>query len=129
VLSDALLYSHNYSKEIDDALSIVYALYRRSGRETTKFLCMRSRHDREQEMTCSLTEEFAAFLFDARQEEEKNSDDLASIVTFIKSNKKIYSALQKNCSAQYINRLLVDTELQAKGAKLKKFYKLTKHLF
>jgi hypothetical protein len=89
---------------------------------------MKVREDREQEMTCSLTEELAAlFLLDGRQEEKE--DKAARLVAFIKSNYKIYSALQKNASSQYLNRLLANTALQAKGAKLKKFYKLTKHLF
>lgn len=128
VLSDALLYASTYNKELDDALIIVNMLYKRAGRETTKFLCMRSRDDREQALTCSL-EELAAFLFDDRQEEEKNSDDLTKIIAFIKSNEKLYKALQKNASSQYLNRLLAGTSLQAKAAKLKKLFPFIQHLF
>jgi hypothetical protein len=128
LLADALLYASAYNKELDDALFIVRKLYKKTGRETTKFLCMRIREDREQALTCSLTEELAAlFLLDGRQEEKE--DKAARLVAFIKRDNKLLEALKKNTSNQYLNRLLVNTALQAKGAKLKKFYNLNKHLF
>jgi len=130
LLADALLYASAYNKELDDALFIVRKLYKKTGRETTKFLCMRIREDREQALTCSLTEELATFLPDACcQGEKEEKDKVSQLVTFIKRDNKLLEALKKNVSNQYINRLLANTALQAKGAKLKKFYKLTKHLF
>jgi len=127
-LADALLYADAYKKEIDDALWIVSTLHRRHGKEMTSFLVAKVRDDREQALTCSLVEELVACLPD-RRVEENESNNLQQLVAFIKSNKLLHAALQKNCSAQYLNRVLKNTALQAKGAKLKKIFPLIQHLF
>ena len=127
-LADAFLYADTYKKSLDDSLAIVKSLKKRVGQETTKFLVMKIRDDREQALTCSLTEELSICLIDSRQERDE-SNNTQKIVAFIKNNKKLYHALAENASAQYINRLLVKTVLQAKAAKLKKFYTLNKNLF
>ena len=128
-LASAFLYNHNYNKQdLDVALFCIKAIKRRRGANVATFAAMKVRDDREQKITCSLSELDHDFA-DTRQTEKNESISLTKTISFVKENKKLLLALQKNCSSQYINRLLFNSRFKGKGALLKRLYDLNKSLF
>ena len=135
-LASAILYQSSYNKEnIDVALYCVKAIKRRRGPEIAAFAAMKIREDREQKITCFLSDALFFSLVDDKNDdnEKATSATSATLVNLIKSNKKLLKALAKNASAQYVNRLLAKDpalcHLQAKGQKLKNFFKSNSSLF
>jgi len=132
-LADTLLYADTYKKSLDDSLTIVKSLKIKAGQETTKFLVMKIRDDREMAFTVDYKQELLELLPDDRVDKKDNSvivDKIYFLIAGIRNNQKLLSALQKNCSAQYINRIIKkDKDLSfLHAAKLKKFFQLYEKL-
>ena len=132
-LADTLLYADTYKKSLDDSLTIVKSLKIKAGQETTKFLVMKIRDDREMAFTVDYKQELLELLPDDRNIEDNSKivDKVFSLIAAIRSNKKLLTALQKNCSNQYINRVLSkDTTLCfLTASKAKRFFQLYYKLF
>ena len=137
-LASAILYNENYNKQnLNVALYCIKAIKRRRGAGVATFAAMKVREDREQQLCVSLNECFFDIIDFRKVDDEKatsaTSATSATLVNLIKSNKKLLKALVKNASAQYVNRLLANDpalcHLQAKGQKLKNFFKSNSSLF
>ena len=132
-LANALLYKDNHpEKTLDDCLFITKS-FRKYGRENAAMLSAGVRFDRELAFTVDYKQELLELL-PAPVTTDDNTiliDKIFSLIAVIRNNKKILSALQKNCSAQYINRIMKkDKNLSSlHAAKLKKFYQLYNKLF
>lgn len=132
-LASAMLYNENYNKQdLDVALYCIKAIKRRRGAGVAAFAAMKIREDREQQLCFSLNEFFFEIIDLREKETSATSATSATLVNLIKSNKKLLKALVKNASAQYVNRLLANSDLsylQGKGQKLKNFFKSNSNLF
>jgi len=132
-LANALLYKENHpEKSLDDCLFITKS-FKKFGRENAALLAAGVRFDRESHFTINYKQELLELL-PAPVTTDDNTiliDKIFSLIAVIRNNKKILSALQKNCSAQYINRIMKkDKNLSSlHAAKLKKFYQLYNKLF
>ena len=131
-LANALLYKENHpEKSLDDCLFITKS-FKKFGRENAALLAAGVRFDRERQFTVDYKQELLELLPDNRNKDNSVIvDKIYFLIAVIRNNKKILSALQKNCSAQYINRIMKkDKNLSSlHAAKLKKFYQLYNKLF
>jgi len=130
-LANALLYQQSHSeKSLDDCLFITKS-FKKFGRENAALLAAGVRFDRERQFTVDYKQELLELLPDNRNKDNSVIvDEIYFLITAIRNNKKILSALQKNCSNQYLNRVLKkDTALCfLNAAKLKKFFQLYEKL-
>jgi len=133
-LANALLYQAAYTdKSLDDCLFITKS-FKKFGRENAALLAAGVRIDRENHFMINYKQELLELLPDDRSDKEDNSkivDKVFSLIAAIRSNKKLLTALQKNCSNQYINRVLSkDTTLCfLTASKAKRFFQLYYKLF
>ena len=128
-LANALIYQSDHTdKSLDDCLFITKS-FRKLGRETAAMLAAGVRCDRESHFTINYRQELLELLPDDRVDKKDNSvivDKIYFLITAIRSNKKLLTALEKNYSQQYVNRIIKEDKTLCflKAAKLKKFYKL-----
>jgi len=97
-LANAILYNENYNKQdLNVALYCTKAIRRRLGAEVAAFAAMKIREDREQKITCSLSELVSDFA--DKQSYEQETDIFLSLARIVASNKKLMKALAFLASA------------------------------
>ena len=132
-LANAMLYQASHpQKSLDDCLFIVRS-FKKFGRENAALISAGVRCDRENHFMINYKQELLELLPDDRNIEDNSKivDKVFSLIAAIRSNKKLLTALQKNCSNQYINRVLSkDTTLCfLTASKAKRFFQLYYKLF